>query len=245
MKKGLLALISLLLLAFSLPLQACQSASGNSFEVLSMDVTPGKVIMNEKITVTATISNNGGNEAVFEVPVMVNGVADDRTSVTLAPGKSQEIQFTLHKGEPGTYEIRIGDKNSAVTVERQAPAEFKLSDLNINMDEANPGEEVVITACLSNTGGSEGTYIIDLKINGDAGQSDRVILPAGAKYNCVFKLVKSEPGTYGVAIGDLAGKFTVIKPIEVIQITAPDDTTYKRQSQRSSCCPEGSGSSCQ
>ncbi len=245
MKKGILALISLLLVAFSLPLQACQQASGNNYEVLSLNVTPGKVIVSEKFTVIATINNAGRSEASFEVPVMVNGIADDRISVTLAPGKSQEIQFTLHKGEPGLYEIRIGDKNSAITVEKQAPAEFKLSDLNINMDEANPGEEVVITARLSNMGGSEDKYIVDLKINGTVEQSDKVILPAGAKYNCVFKLTKSEPGNYEVAMGDLAGKFTVIKPIEIIQVTAPDDTTYKRQSQRSSCCPEGSGSSCQ
>jgi hypothetical protein len=138
-----------------------------------------------------------------------------------------------------------GDKNASIIVEKLTPAVFEWSGLKINMDETEPGEEVVITTCLSNTGGSEGTYIIDLEINGIAEQSDKVILPAGAKYYCVFKLTKSEPGTYEVVIGDLTGKFTVLKPVEIIQVTTPDETTYKRQSQRSSCCPEGSGNSCE
>lgn len=246
MKKGITAVMSLLLLAFSLPLQACQPASGDNFEVLSLEVAPVKVITNEQFTVTAAISNDSNSEKNFNVPIVVDGIVADRTSVILAPGKSQEVQFKLRKGEAGRYEIRIGGKTAAVFVEKIAPAELKLSDLKINMDEANPGEEVVIAVCLSNTGGTKGDFTIDLKINGTAEQSDKVTLPVGAKYNCVFKLTKSEPGTYEVAIGDLTGKYTVVKPVEVIQVTAPADTPYQRKSQRpSSCCPGGDTSGCE
>ncbi len=146
MKKGIAALMSLFLLAFLLPLPACEPASANNFGVQSLEVTPNKVIENEKFTVTAAINNAGRSEATYIVPVMVNGIADDRTTLTLAPGKSQEIQFALHRGTAGTYEIRIGDKSSTVTVEKIVPAAFEISNLNINMEVANPGEEVVITA---------------------------------------------------------------------------------------------------
>ena len=156
MKKGIAALIGLFLVALLLPLQACQPVSANNFGVLSLDVTPNKVIENEKFTVTATINNASKSEATYIVPVMVNGIADDRTTVTLAPGKSQEIQFTLHRGKAGTYEIRIGDKSSTVTVEKIVPASFELSNLNINMEVANPGEEVVITATYCKHGRKRG-----------------------------------------------------------------------------------------
>jgi hypothetical protein len=244
MKKGIMVLSSLVLLVLPLLLQACQPASGNNFDVLALGITPGKVIVNEKFTVTANISNAGRSESSYIVPVMVNGIADDRTTITLAPGKSQEVQFTLRRSEPGIYEIRIGNQNASITVEKSAPAEFKLSDLKVNMEEANPGEEVVIVATVSNNGGSEGTYVAELKVNGVANQSEKVSFPAGAKYNFVFKLTKDEPGIYNIAVGDLTGKYTVLEPVKVIQVTEPSDTPsdtgWKLKSHRQPCCGGGS-----
>ena len=230
MKKGITALMGLLLLALLLPLQACQPASANNFGVISLDVTPNRVIENDKFTVTATINNPGKSEATYIVPMMVNGIADDRTMVTLAPGKSQEIHFTLQKSKEGTYEIGIGDKSFTVTVEKLIPASFRLSDLNINMEVANPGEEVVITVDIANTGGSEGTYTAELKLNGVAEQFDTVIMKPGSSF-ILFKVTKTEPGTYDVTIGDLSGKYIVQKPIETIPITAPTPAAQGSVSQ--------------
>ncbi len=243
MKRGIAALMSLFLLAFLLPLPACEPASANNFGVQSLEVTPNKVIENEKFVVTAAINNASRSEATYTVPVMVNGIADDRTEVTLAPGELKEIQFTLHRGTAGTYEIRIGDKSSTVTVEKIAPAAFEVSNLNINMEVANPGEEVIITARIVNTGGSEGTYIAELKINGITEQSDKVVMPPGSNYNSAFKVTKAEPGTYIVGIGDLSDNYTVQQPIETIQITQPAPAAQDRishwQKSSGSCCSGG------
>jgi hypothetical protein len=243
MKKGITALMSLFLLTFFLPLPACEPASANNFGVQSLEVTPNKAIENEKFVATATITNAGRSEVTYVVPVMVNGIADDRTTLTLAPGKSQEIQFTLHRGTAGTYEIRIGDQSSTVTVEKIAPAAFEVSNLNINMEVANPGEEVVITARILNTGGSEGTYIAELKINGVTEQSDKAVMPPGSSYNSVFKVTKAEPGTYIVGVGDLSDNYTVQQPIETIQITQPAPAVQDRishwQKSSGSCCSSG------
>jgi len=238
MKNGMLALISLMVLTLSLPLQACQSASANNFEVLSLELNPDyKVIVNEKFTVIADISNATKSEAIYNVPVMVNGIADDRKSVLIAPGKSQQVQFTLSRSSPGTYEIRVGDKSSSIKVEESLPPILKLSGLKLNMEVANPGEEVVVTALLSNAGGSPGNYIAELKINGTAEQADKLILPPGVNYNLAFKIIKNDPGTYTVSIGDLTGKFIVQEPIQTIQLTAPICPPQKAGTQRSACCP--------
>ncbi|MGA9047837.1 MAG: hypothetical protein WB588_02485 [Dehalococcoidia bacterium] len=243
MKKGIAALISLFLLAFLLPLAACEPASANNFGVLTFNVTPDKVIENEKFTATATITNASRSKATYIVPVMVNGIADDRTEVTLAPGELQEIQFTLHRGTAGIYEIRIGDKSSTVNVDKIAPASFEVSDLKLNMEVANPGEEVIITARVTNTGGSEGTYISELKINGVTEQSDKAVIPPGSGYNAAFKVIKTEPGTYIVGIGDLSDNYTVQQPIETIQVTTPAPAAQDRishwQKSSGSCCGGG------
>jgi len=239
MKKWIISLLGLSLAALLLPLQACQSASANNFGVLSLEVTPNSVIENDKFTATAVINNASKNEATYIVPVMVNGIADDRTTVILAPGQSQEIHFTLRRGEAGKYEISIGDKSYLVLVEKLIPAFFKLSDLKINMEVANPGEEVVITADIANTGGSEGTYTAELKINGVTEQAEKVVMKPGASF-VLFKVTKTQPGTYTVGIDDLSGKYTVQKPAETIQLTTPAPEVQKRFTQRpSSCCPGG------
>jgi hypothetical protein len=237
MKKGLFALITMILLGLSLPLQACQSASGDNYEVLSLDVVPGKVLVNEKFTVTANINNASSGEARYTVPVMINGTADERDTVTIEPGKSQKIQFTLSRGKPGTYEIVVGNKNAMVKVEEAAPAAFKLSEFNISTNEATPGEEIVVTTRIANTGGSEGTYIAEVSVNGKVEQSEKTVIAPGVNYTCVFKLTKNDPGTYAVAIGDLTGNFSVVKPIQTIQVTTPVCPPQKPGSQRSSCCP--------
>ena len=243
MKKGMATIMGIALLALLLPVQACQPVSANNFEVSSLEVTPNKVIENDKLTVSATINNAGKSEATYIVPVMVNGIADDRTTVTLAPGKSQEVQFTLQKGEAGTYEIRIGDKSASVLVEELKPALFQLSNLAFNMEVANPGEEVVIRADIANTGGSEGTYIAELKVNGLSEQSEKLVMKPGTSF-IIFKLTKTEPGTYTIGIGDLTGKYTVQKPVEIIQVTAPAPAAQERVSHwpqsSSSCCGGGS-----
>ena len=237
MKKTIIALVSLLILALSLPLQACQPASANNLEVLVLNVSPGKVIVNEKFTVIADISNTGKSEANYVVPVMVNGIADDRKSVLIAPGKSEQVQFTLSRSSPGTYEIKVGDKSASIEVEKSLPAILKLSDLKLNMEQANPGEEIVVTALLSNTGGSPGNYIAEIKINGIAEQAEKLILPPGVNYNLAFKIIKNDPGAYTVAIGDLTTKFTVIEPVQAIQLTAPICPPQNSGTQRSACCP--------
>lgn len=102
------------------------------------------------------------------------------------------------------------------------------------------------TGTLSKTGGDQGDYIAELRINDIAEQSEKLNLPPGVNYNLAFEVIKSDPGTYNVSIGDLSGKFIVQEPIKTIPLTAPSDTASKRTSPRpSSCCGGGTtGGTC-
>ncbi len=85
-KKTIGIIVLLVLTGMSGLLQACQEAPP-LFETLSLDIIPPKVTTGEKATVEVEIRNNGDvKEVTYNVPLMVNGVADDRKSITLAPG---------------------------------------------------------------------------------------------------------------------------------------------------------------
>lgn len=210
--------------------QACQQAPYN-FQVVSLDIVPPKVIVGEKATVRAELKNGDARVETYNVPLMVNGVAQSRKTVTLTPGATEVVEFTLVKYKAGAYKIGIGDRNLILQVQAPLPPAFKLSELEVIPAVVNLGEKVVVTAKLANTGGTQGTYTAELKINGSPNQTEKVIMAAGADYMLVFNVPTDSPGNYTVALGELTGKFVVIEPVQPIQITNPTP-----------CPPSGNGS---
>jgi hypothetical protein len=179
---------------------------------LSLDITPPKITTGEKATVEVQIRNSNAKMDMYNVPLMVNGVADDRKSVTLTPGATELITFVLTRSQAGIYRISVGNKESTLVVEKPLPPDFRLSNLEINPTEVDTGEKVVITAKIVNIGGTQGSYTAELKVDGITNQTEKIIIPAGTDYMLVFKISKDLPGTYIVTLGGLTGQFVVNEP---------------------------------
>ena len=218
MNKRIIGII-FLLVSITIPgfLQACQETLP-TFEVLSLDITPPKITIGEKATVEVEIRNSNAKLDTYNVPLMVNGVADDRKSVTLTPGATELITFVLTRSQAGTYRISVGNKESTLVVEKPLPPDFRLSNLEINPTEVDTGEKVIITAKIANTGGTQGSYTAELKVDGVTNQTEKIIIPAGTDYMLVFKIYKDLPGTYKVSLGGLTGQFSVKEPPRPVQI---------------------------
>jgi uncharacterized protein YfaS (alpha-2-macroglobulin family) len=211
--KKIIGIIFLLVL-MSIPgfLQACQETPP-AFEVLSLDITPPTITTVEKATIKVKIRNNNAKDTTYNVPLMVNGVADDRKSVTLAPGAIELITFTLTRSHPGTYSISVGSSESTLVVEKILPPDFRLSNLEINPTEVDSGDAVVITAKIANVGGTQSSYTAELKVDDCTVKTDKVTLAAGTESTLSFRICADLPGTYTVTLGELAGKFMVAQPI--------------------------------
>jgi len=225
MKRKTIGAICLLGLMASLGLlQACAEAQP-SFEVLSLDITPPKITTAEKATIEVEIRNNDVKDATYTVPLMVNGVADDRRSITLAPGETELLTFTLARSQPGTYSISVGSRESTLVVEKLSPPEFSLSNMEVNPAEVNVGGNIVITAKVSNIGGTQGSYTAELKIDGTTIETEQFTIAAGTDYKVAFKLCECSPGTYTVTLGNLTSKFVVKGPPRpVINYPTPTPT---------------------
>jgi uncharacterized protein YfaS (alpha-2-macroglobulin family) len=211
--KKIIGIIFLLVfMAMPVFLQACQDKPID-FEVLSLNITPPKVVTGEKATVNVEIRNNNAEDTTYNVPLMVDGVADDRKSVTLAPGAAESITFTLTRNHPGIYIISVGSSESTLVVEKLVPPEFHLYNLDINPTEVDSGEAVVITAKIANVGGTQSSYTAELKVDDCTVQTEKVTLAAGADTMLNFKICADLPGTYKVTLGGLTGKFIVAQPV--------------------------------
>jgi hypothetical protein len=222
---GILFLFMLAIL--SLPLQACKESS-TTLHVLSLEVTPTKMLVGERASVKAEVRNDGGKMESYDIPLMVNGVADNRVYATLAPGGTEKVEFSLRRDEAGIYTIRIGDQTATLEVRQPAPATFKLSNLQITPAVGEVDKEIVIKADITNVGEVKGKYVAELKINGIVAKKDETVYSPGSTSFVVFKISQESPGTYVVNIGELTGQFIVMAPIMPIQITpvCPPDTKW-------------------
>ena len=121
-----------------------------------------------------------------------------------------------------------------------APAAFETTGLKINPPETDPGQELIITATVANTGDIRGGYMAELKVNDTTQQTMQVIVGAGETKAVTFAVVEDTPGIYEVVLGGLNGQFEVLKPATPPQSSNPtiDDPTTPSPSKPSkpSCC---------
>ena len=61
----------------------------------------------ESVTISARITNDGGQTGTYTARLTLNGEAVDTTTVTLNPGQSQTVIFTLSDMEYGDYEVEV------------------------------------------------------------------------------------------------------------------------------------------
>ena len=118
-----------------------------------------------------------------------------------------------------------------------APTVFQTADLAINPAEVNPGVEIIITAQVTNTADTEGTYGAGLIINDVTMETTEVTMASGESKPLSFVGAMATPGTYEVTWAELVGEFLVPRltgefvvveeePLDLdgSTITAPDFT---------------------
>jgi len=91
-------------------------------------------------------------------------------------------------------------------------ASFHIAELVISPAEVNSGEEVAISARVTNTGGAEGSYTAELRIDNVVELAKEVTVAAGGTTTLSFYRYSGIPGTYGVTLGELTGQFIVVEP---------------------------------
>jgi len=92
------------------------------------------------------------------------------------------------------------------------PAEFTITSLDLNSEQVKPRQEVTASVNVTNTGGSEGNYTLNLTINGEVEQTRTVSLAPQATETVTFTITREEPGSYSVSIDGETAEFVVLAP---------------------------------
>jgi len=123
-------------------------------------------------------------------------LSDVPTSIDTEDNK---IKFSLF---PGSWEI-------SYELPILSPADFRVSELKITPAEVKVGEEVTVSATVTNIGGETGFYTISLKINEVTEGSETVTLGGEESTTVEFRVIREDPGTYSVRLDGLVGEFKI------------------------------------
>ena len=176
------------------------------FEVTGMTITPSEVYTDESITVSAIVTNTGDLADRYTIALKINNVESQSKRVTLNGDKSQTISFTVTPDTSGEYTVNVNGLSGKFTVKKPVPegtvaeipvptpAKFTIFDLSITPKEANPSEEVTISAIITNVGASDGSYTVVLKIDNKEEARKEISLSAGKSEKLSFNTTKDKAG---------------------------------------------------
>jgi hypothetical protein len=88
------------------------------FSVSSLRINPTKANVGKKVSIRVIVTNSGNVAGTYEVILSINGVIEDRQTVTLTTGVTQEVKFNTVKNIPGTYKIDINGLTGSFVVVR-------------------------------------------------------------------------------------------------------------------------------
>lgn len=94
----------------------------------------------------------------------------------------------------------------------QKQADFEVSDLAVSPKEAKIGENITVTARVTNIGDSEGSKNISLLVDGSPVNSRNVDLAAGENTTISFTIQKEVAGDCTVELGNLTRTIEVLEP---------------------------------
>jgi len=87
-----------------------------AFSASNLSIQPLEVKPKEAVTITLSVANTGGTEGSYPVLLKINGIKEAEKSVTVAPGKSQSVSFSVTKEQAGSYNVTVDGLSSSFTV---------------------------------------------------------------------------------------------------------------------------------
>jgi hypothetical protein len=179
------------------------------FSVSNITITPNQVKAGNPVTISAIVSNNGSEAGTYSVVLKVNGMVENIIDLMLSPGATQPTTFSVTKDIGGEYFAEVDGLSGIFIVIPLVPANFTVSNLMITPDRAKQGENIIISATVTNNGELAGTFSAALKLKGAIESTEEISLGPGENRKISFKIAKTTPGFYNVELEGLTGRFVV------------------------------------
>lgn len=199
-------LVLLLIVASVFASFAC--GPGAKFQLGNLSVSPAQVIRDNSLAVSVDVTNAGKAEGNFEAKLKIDGTLKETKSVSVAAGGTETVSFVVSADTAGTHTVKINDLASTFDV--LTPPQF--ANLVISPEQVKVGEQVTVSADITNSGEIPGNYTVTLRVNDADEETKTVTLGANETKTASFAVTGSNSGTYSISLGGLSGSLTVLKP---------------------------------
>lgn len=177
-------------------------APGPDFAVVDGELSGDDVRIGERIDVTATVENVGGN-GTEPVELLVDGNVETKRTVTFEEGATENVTFERPLNETGAVDIAVGDLElGTVTVRDRAPAKFEVATARVSATELEAGQSVDVTATVRNVGEESKTDTVKLVTDGSVAAERDVTLDGNESETVSFTESFESPGEHEIAVGD-------------------------------------------
>ncbi|MDY7019113.1 MAG: CARDB domain-containing protein [Chloroflexota bacterium] len=94
------------IIVFALPVQKEPA----SFSASQLDISPDTVQPDQQVDISIDIANNGGKVGSYEAILYINGQIEDSQTVSIPPGSTDSVVFSITRATPGTYTVSLGEE---------------------------------------------------------------------------------------------------------------------------------------
>ena len=87
-----------------------------NLSVSSVTISPQQVKPGEEVTISINVANTGGETGNYSAVLYINGVVEGSQSVSVAPGMTENVVFTVSKSQAGVYDVLIAEQSGQFEV---------------------------------------------------------------------------------------------------------------------------------
>ncbi|GEM_PF-949298 len=93
-------------------------ATAEELKVSNLSITPPSPKEGEQVTITCTVTNKGNKKLTHTLTLRVNDEIQDSEELSLNPGDSKDLAFTIIAGPAGEYTVELDGESASFTVEQ-------------------------------------------------------------------------------------------------------------------------------
>jgi hypothetical protein len=191
-----------------------------TFELSNLVVNPTEVEVGENVEISVTIKNVGGSEGTYygfgALKVDNSPYTLAQEGVTLEGGENTTLATALSDvgltAGPKTYSVEV--ENLTGSFEVVNPAGLEVTALSVSPwnahDPVEPYDRIQIKATVKNNNTAEGTYWLNIKINGQTDKTYALTVPGDNTLTYLYEKRFENAGTYTISVNGLDNSVTVV-----------------------------------
>jgi len=103
-------------IAVSLHIESAVPVEPAQWSPSGLSISPQQVEPDQEVTISINVANTGGEAGSYNAILYINNVVEDSQSVSVAPGMTENVIFTVSKSDAGVYDVLLAEQSGQFEV---------------------------------------------------------------------------------------------------------------------------------